>query len=439
MTASSHAAHTLDEPFTSDGDAEIAGEITRWESLASVALALGYFASFDLASPVNGPTEIFGQDSVYILNSLGRGATYPYNPHHHILYHVATEWLHRLFHHGPPSVESAYSFLRVFTALSGVAFLGTFLVLLREIGLSAPRRLTLLALAGFSMPVWFNFAAFETHGLPLWAFNVVLASIVRLARGRPFGAARAILLGGALTFAALGRVDDLRLVPLAALPLLSPALRGRRLVLASTLAVSITASALGTVALTHAYLGTPYVEVAAQLATRTENHHLQPRMRRIENFSHLRQMLRAATVYAVLMPEGPKTFESPLDKMVRRPLSTAALLAVLLLWARLAIPLVRGLAKGDVLLWSCTIGWVGSVLFFTWLNPFEPFLWLLELLPFFFAVVAHTLRRADGWTWRILAVTAALALLHNGTSFWMKYDYPRSSIRSIVERGPHHG
>lgn len=86
--------------------------------------------SFKLSSPVHGmsptkdfPTEVFEQDSKYIIEALVAGERFLYNPQHHLLYHVLTEWGYKAFrphiHHSP---EKVFLFLKGVTVLTGIAF-----------------------------------------------------------------------------------------------------------------------------------------------------------------------------------------------------------------------------------------------------------------------------------------------------------------------------
>jgi hypothetical protein len=395
---------------------------TRRERGLAVALACFHALCFRPPSPYHGPKEIFGQDSVYLLRALTNGAPYRYNAPHHILYHALASWLYRLCRSGPPTPAGAFLFLKVFTAAGGLAFLFAFLHLLREIGLRPERRFRLLALAGFSVPVWFNFAAFETHGLPLWAYAVFLAAAARLARRRPLGARWLIALAGALAFAILARVDAARLLLLGGALLLAPTLRGRRAALAAALAAALFAGAAGTVLLTGAYTGKGWTGAAAAIGHRQENRGLRPKMKRLGNVAHLDSMVRAAAVYGVLMPVGRHHFTEPLRKMTARPLPLLALAALLSLWARAIVPLARGLRGGDPFLWTCALGWWGSIVFFTWLDPFEPFLWILEPLVFALAAWAWLLRGAGRWTWHLVTAVAILAAAHNVLHFWLPFD-----------------
>lgn len=400
-------------------------KLTRWDLLAALALTILHFTSFRIESPLNGPHEVFGQDSTYILHELGAGTPYRYNPQHHLLYHALTEWGYRLVRRGAaPTVEGAHLFLQVATALTGAAFLIGILVLLAEIGLSTPRRLTLLLLAGLSVTAWFNFAGFETHGLALWAYAVVLLSVLRVARDRALTVRQAAILAAALVFAVLARLDNWRLVPLVALLLPLPSIRPARRRLAGALALAAALGCTGTLALGKAYFGVPLREVPQRILARQDRRDLRPKLARLANLDgpNLTHMGGATAVYTVMMAPGPRTFSAPLDSMLARPLSAAALASMILLWLRVAFPLGQALRRGDPFLWITAAGWVGSLLFFTWLNPVEPFLWLLEFLPLLVALVGYTLAKADRRTWVFVTAVALVTAAHNAVSFWMRYD-----------------
>lgn len=397
-----------------------------WAEMAIIAaLTVFYFQCFRVTSPLNGPKEVFDQDSTYILRSLIAGTRYRYNPQHHLLYHALTERLHGALVEPfwKRDAQSVYVFLKVFTAATGAAFLLTLRHLLLAMGLSPLRRMILILFAAFSVTAWFNFAGLETHSLGLWAYNVLLLAALRLTRDRVFRRSQVIFLAAALAFAALSRFDNLRMIPL--LGLLVPVIPrrlGRRLLLSLALAGVLTVA--GYVAVAKVYFDAPLAEVPQQILKRSDRHDLSPRLKRIRNLTPhlLAQMGRATSVYTVMMAPGRARFAAPLEATRHGALYEVAVTAMLLFWVRLAIPLARGLRRRDLFLWLVTASWVGSLVFFTWFDPFEPFLWLLEFLPFLIAVAAYTLRKAGRPTWAFLALCALVAMAHNWVSFYQRFD-----------------
>ena len=402
-------------------------KITRWEWAAVAALTLLYFFSFRLSSPLNGPREVFDQDGPHILRALVAGTRYRYNPQHHLLYHALIEGLWRALvtPWWAPGAQVAYVYLKVVAALTGAAYLATLLVLLQALGLSPPRRLVLLFLAASSVTAWFNFAGIETHSLALWAYNVVLLCVVRAVRGRVFRTRDALLLAVALAFAALSRLDNWRLVPLTALLLPFPQMRWRRGRFAAALGLAVVLACAGNLVVGKAYFDLPVGEVPGRILARSDRHDLQVKMKRAENLNAglLVQMGRATAVYTVMMvPPVRARFTAPLASMWAGALSSAALAGMLLFWARVLVPLARGLSRGDPFLWLITVGWVGALVFYTWFDPFEPFIWLLEFLPLLVALAARTLRPAGRRSFVFLALLATVTAAHNWVDFYRRYD-----------------
>jgi len=99
------------------------------ESLLIALLTLFYLFSFRPDSWVSGGPqhndEIFGQDSLWIVQSLAEGKPYPWNAQHHMLYHGLVEGLYNALCAAgiPRGSISAFWFLKFFTALNGAVVL----------------------------------------------------------------------------------------------------------------------------------------------------------------------------------------------------------------------------------------------------------------------------------------------------------------------------
>lgn len=397
--------------------------------IALLILALGalYFFSFSLSSPVNGlgqgPKELFEQDSRYILDSLIDGGPYRFNPQHHLLYHVIVERGYALVRpfvrQGPDSV---YRFLKVFTLLTGLAFLFSLSRLLKELGLSPLPRAGVIVLTGVSVSAWFNFAGFETHSLPLAATVLYILALLRITRKSTFGGREWCLLVGSLAFAVLCRVDLWRLVALSGLLLVAPSLRARRARLAAALATVILLGAAGYVALAKAYFRVPWTQVPSVLAQRMERPSLQKGLMKLDHFKPgpFLRMGRAACVYALAAPVGEQDFRSPLGGMLRRPLSAATLAAVAVVWLAILLAAPGALKRRDLFQGMLWINWVAALVFYTWFDPDEPFLWLLEFLPFFIALLADRVKES-GWTAWVVYAVAAVIFAHNAVFFYLPY------------------
>ena len=175
-------------------------------------------------------------------------------------------------------------------------------------------------------------------------------------------------------------------------------------------------------------------------------------MGRIENLSpgNLWEVGRAVSFYSLLMPVDSNTarggffapptyaldlewpprggdlpsttlFREPLLNMRRTALSLAALAAVAaaLLWA-FTNSLRRALA-GDtlhaMLLAQALAGW----LLYTWFNPLEPFLWVLEFMPLWIAILADLSRGRGRVYWIALAFLLLVVGCHNWFAFYLPF------------------
>lgn len=397
--------------------------------LVLLILTLGalYFFSFELSSPVNGvgrgPRELFEQDSRYILESLLEEKRYAFNPQHHLLYHVLVERSYGLF---KPLVgkepEGVYRFLKVFTLLTGLAFLFALSWTLREMGLSLAPRAGCVALAGVSVSAWFHFAGFETHSLPLAATMLYLGAVFRLVRKGGFGAGGAGLLAGSLVFAALCRVDLWRLTLLTVPLLAAPSLRAHRRWLAAALVAVLVLGGAGYGLLAKLYFGAPWREVPAMLFHRTERASLRPGLMQFRNFTSggFSKMTRAASFYSLAAPVGKEDFRSPLASVARKPAAWPAfgVVAALWLWVLAGIP--GSVKRRDLFGGMLWLHWGVALLFYTWFNPEEPFLWLLGFLPFFILLVADRVR-GPGWSAWGPAAAAMVLLAHNTVFFYWPF------------------
>ncbi len=393
-----------------------------WEWLLILGIGVFFVVCFRLQSPVNGPHEIFEQDSTYILGSLSDGQPYPYNPQDHLLYHVAVNAGYALIQPWVGASRLAvYRYLKVVTAMTGVAFLLVLRRLLQELDVRASIRAALLLLASVSVSGWFNFSAFETHSLPLAAFAVVLLVLFRLARRSVFGIREAAWLCGALTFAMLCRIEYWGLLALVGLFAFSPAVRPHARRLAGALGTAAVAGIAGMLTLACVYLHVPLREAPARLSARHDRGdlvilgtaNLQP--------EPVLQMVRAATLYAFVMPVGPATFRTPLRRTARAPLAAAALVSLLVVLGYTGAHLVRRLAARDLFLWWVTAIWVASLAFYTWFDPQEPFLWLLEFLPPTLVCMGDAFKSGGRVATALLFCTDVLVLASNAVFFWAHY------------------
>jgi hypothetical protein len=413
---------------TADGRAERAARIFEWVLIG--ALVLVYAASFGITSPVNGLGEIrevFDQDSRYIITSLAAGVPYEWNPQNHLLYHWLTERVFHLWHYRfGGGTRSAYLFLKLFTAATGLWFLVTLRLFLREVGLEVAQRLALIPLAGLSMAVWFHYAAFETSGLTVPLLLLFLVAFLRRVRKRDDSLANHALLVGSMLFAFWIRSDQWRLPVAMGITLLLPKMRGLRRGLALDLGLFAVILPIGFCLLASSYFHVPLAQSAPKLIERHDRADLAPMLMNRRNLAprYLLRVTRANALYSVIMPVADQAspFSAKTNGLLHSPLSFVALFGVagllVITWARS----LRRLASGDVFHAMLWISWIMGCLFYTWFNPHEPFLWILQ-----FGVLEIAML-ADTWpaTRELLpiagmALVAAVVALHNTVFFWLPY------------------
>lgn len=407
-------------------------ESKRLRSLeGALVLALGilYAFSFRQESAVNGlgrPHELFEQDSRYFILSLAENTPYPFNPQHHLLYHLLTKSAYdraRGIWPAPDPVTLAYRLLKGLAVVSGLGFLAVLVWFLRDLELPIRARLLLLALAGTAVTAWFHFSAIESHSLGLPALALYLLVMARLLRRGQFGGKEQALLLAALVWAALCRADLWRLI-LLSLPMLAlPPVAAHRRRLAGVLGAAAAIALVGSVLIMTVHLGIPLKEVPRVFGHRTDRPSLHRQMCRLANLRSpwIRQMLRATTIYSVLMPIGNDYFTEPLRKMRRYALSTASLTAMLAGWIGWLWHLARRLKERDWFLALLVLHWLAGQVFYTWYNPHEPFLWLLGFLPLLVALAADAARSGGPWHHRGLALAAVLFFFHNARFFCLLY------------------
>jgi hypothetical protein len=394
------------------------------------ALVLVYAASFGIKSPVNGlgdVYELFDQDSRYIIQSLAANVRYEWNPQNHLLYHWLTENGFHLWQRGwGGGTASAFLFLKLFTAATGLWFLLTLRVLLRELGLDIALRLALLPLAGLSLAVWFHFSAFETSALTMPLLLLFVIAFLRRVRHGDGSPANHLLLIGSLLLAFWTRSDQWRLPLAAGLALLLPGTREARRGLLLDLVLFAVLLPIGYCLIASSYFHLPLVQAVHKLIERHDRADLAPRLMTRRNLTprDFLRVGRANALYSFIMPiaDHPSPFSAKLGGLLHSPLSVLALLGVGALLVTTALRSLRRLVSGDplhVVLWA---SWIGGWVFYTWFNPHEPFLWILQF------GVLEIVALADTWSSRRsaanvapLVVVAVLVALHNAVFFWLRY------------------
>jgi hypothetical protein len=345
-----------------------------------------------------------------------------------VLYHYAVEYGYAVwdlfFEH---DVESVYRFLKLFTALTGLGFLLAMRLLFLELGLGTIPRIVLLSFTGLAASAWFHFSAFETHGMALPAIALYLVALHRLLRQKSWTWTNRLLLIGALVLCGWTRIDLWRFA-LLSIPLLAlPALRGHRRQFAILLALALLIGAAGNLWMSHRYLDVPLARTPSHMVARWGRADFKAYLMRAENLTpeRLTRVGRAVGIYSILMPvkrpDEVRYFYEPLTTHASHPLSLLSLVGVIVLLLRALIRSVLRLIRGDPFHVNIVLQWTAAWLMYTWFNPYEPFLWILEFLPLQIAVIADTCRDETRRFWIVVAVLAALVGLHNWVFFYLVF------------------
>jgi hypothetical protein len=428
----------------------------RWrrhaDGVVVAAIFAFHLASFDPSSAVHGPNEIFAQDSVYILESLVEDEPYSWNSQNHLLYHAVVElgydgWK-AAFGPGP---ASAYRYLKLFTALCGLLFFVFFRQVLLELGLGTARRALLLVLTGVSVAVWFHFSAFETHCTAMPALALYLLALVRLRDRNARPLADRALFVASLLVCGWSRVDLFRFAAFSApLPLLPGARRHAR-GLAVDLALVAVLGLAGNAVIASLYYGDPPWETADEVFERHDRRQLRERLGRPDNLAprHLVDVGRAVALYGILAPVEPREpgrgffappryvldlprtvdGENPSTGLYLQParnlwttapsaLALAGVLAVLLAAGAWSF---RRLLAGDPLHGMIAVHAAAGWLSYTWFNPHEPFLWVLEYVPLWIVAIADASRGTPRAAWIALGLVTAAVAAHNWFAFYVPF------------------
>lgn len=402
----------------------------RWELLVVLLMWLLFAFSFKLSSPVYGlhptkdfPTEVFEQDSRYIIDALVNGERFLYNPQHHLLYHVLTEWGYKVLRpHIRHRLGTVYVFLKGFTVLTGIAFTILLSRLLWEMDLRLYHRILLMLLSGISVTAWFNFSAFEAHSLGMAGIALYLLVILRLTRLGQFRLQEAFMLGVSLVFMVLCRLDLARFFVATALLIPLPRYRAHWRRLGLVLAAALLAGGLLYSSLASVYLNRPLSEVPKTVFQRKDPD-LKSVLGTVRNLTaeNLSRMTLATTVSTVIMPIGKRKFLGPLDGIEEH----AGAMLTVALWV--LIFLIAGWAtwknrKNSGPLAMCILmNWGVGLLLYTWFNPHEPFLWLLEFLPLLVVFLGNGLKKSGNNVWVLISIGILFLLIHNVLFFYLPY------------------
>ena len=414
-----------------------------------LCLIVLFFFSFRLDSRINGYVipahiphsesvlEVFHQDTYHIIKWLVRDVHSP-NQQDHLLFHVLTDGIYKgikpILYHGAPSV---YLYLKVLTIFEAVLFLLIMRAFLLHFGLSPLRRLALLLLTGCSVSVWFHFSAFETHAMAMPALAGYLLLMHRILRDRHSSPSCYILLGICLIIMALVRLDNFRFILLTILILPFHGAREKWKPLILTITLSMLVSIALYFPLTMHYFNVPTRDVTNTILNRFDREDLLMKMKTFRNFTpeKLGGMTAAMTIYSFVMPCGADTFSTPFADQFKRPGPAVAFgLFLLGLIAALYRLLLRRIWLNPFFLLLAGTG-IASLLFYTWFNPLEPFLWIVEIVPLIVAVFALSLTppadpdaSKNGWREHLITgflfLTVLILIVHNVLHFLLPYRLP---------------
>ncbi len=393
------------------------------------ALTLLYATSFGPQSPLY-TSEPFDQDSAFLVHALAEGSAYPWNPQNHLLYHAFVESAYagwsRLFGRSP---ESAFHLLRLVTVATGLVCLVGLRQLFGALGVAGARRTLLLASSGLSVAAWFHFSVFETHVLALPFLLLHCRAVWRLGSPHPRGPLERALLVVALVGCGLVRVDLWRLSLLSvALPALPGARRHARGLLEELAWVAVLGLLLQTL-LAAWQLDLPLGEAVLAPFSRADRPELASLLARPENLSPsgLFTLLRASSLYGYLMPVAapgladPDWFSLPIAGLRSAPAAWPAFAGVAAWLAATALFTARRLRSGDPLAWMLPIQGTAGLLLYTYFNPWEPFLWVLELWIGWVVASAWVARALPERAVPGLALLAGAVGLHNALAFWLAF------------------
>jgi hypothetical protein len=222
--------------------------------------------------------------------------------------------------------------------------------------------------------------------------------------------------------------------------------------MAVDLGITMILGAAGCMLLSYAYLGSTD-NIAAATLTRQDRATLAARLARVENLAlnNLIVVGRAISFYSVVMPvrdsgpaknslgqsedsetlpssqqlsvpsqQQPKPiFGEPLRNLLLSPTGLLALCGVALVLGRAAVLCPVEASAGHAFHLMVAIQWMTGWLFYTWFNPFEPFLWSAEFMPLYIAAFAAATRSVRWWA--ATAIVSVLVAVHNWQHFYLPY------------------
>ncbi len=368
--------------------------------------------------------RFFGSDGEFITRQFREGATYTHNDH--LLYHVAATVLADV---GLPGIGddavAVHKLLSVLAGAAGVSLL--FLFGHRYGGRLGPALILALLVAGTSS-YWFFASTIDTYLPGVFASILSLGLALRCVRDQRMASYGA--LGAAMGLAFLLRTDGFLLAPLAGVALLAPERRLRRV--GASLAAAGLVGGVGYAVLARAFYDVPPAEVASFALGHQERKRVEKgKWARAKNLRprHLEIVLANHLVYGIVLPDLSRT-RNPrvLQRMAKHrygPFTLGVLAAFAVFMAvehgRRGAAAVRARNAEPLVLLGVALCWLlVRVVFYTWWDPFDPFLfavtsvpalWLLALL--FVAPSGTAPERAPAAALAAAAVLGAAVWIHN--------------------------
>lgn len=400
----------------------------RLDVLMVVFLCCLYFFSFHPSSPVNGPKEVFDQDSRFIIRALERSEPYMWNPDHHILYHLSNEKFFLIVKKiwGNDRITVFY-YLKAYTLVTAILFYGLFLYLLKAMGLRSRERLVVIFMMGVSVTAWFNFSAFETHGFAMVFVIGYLVILYRLLNSAQPRIMDYLLLACSILLGALARFEYwLLLVCTLFFVLFIPSLRKHWRPLIVTLFITLLLGMIIYPSMVRFYYKNSLIDAGRVLLSRDD------KQKSIQNIiglcinnielSNFKRMFRAISVYSIVMPPGAQGFKGPIGLLFGHPLSIASFIVVMTFFILSAYGFLKRIIAKDHFPVVMLFLFLAFFLIYTFWSPHEPFLWTLEFLPLMMLGFANAVQSCSKRGLFLMMIAIVIVFFNNYTFFYRIYS-----------------
>jgi hypothetical protein len=254
-----------------------------------------------------------------------------------------------------------------------------------------------------------------------------ILALLRLTHFGQFRLQEQLMLGVSLAFMFLCRLDLVRFFVATALLIPLPHYRAHWRRLGLVLATAFLAGGLLYLPLTSMYFKVPLSDAPKTLLHRDDPGRLQGVVGTRHNLtaSNLSRMSLATTISTVIMPVGPGKFREPLAGVTTHPMFAVTLMWYLIVLVRMASATWRDRKSSGPFVAGILVNWAVGLGLYTWFNPGEPFLWLLEFLPLFVVLLGNGLKQGGFKEWGLIGIGIILILVHNTVYFYLPYRvYP---------------